>query len=174
MRWTGDFPTFSLNAGKRFCLGWGRYSAPYPLGLSTCNHLTSRVAVQTTRLVRVNCIAWVRFALRRRNAVSPSIGNLQFTYRIHAWDPTASHSEPRRILQSSESAGAVKDPTMDSRSVYSAHVFEPSYAENGDTRLQLLQQLETFILDFRLDNNFVYRYVARMRKPSQIGPNMCN
>ncbi|KIE00550.1 DNA replication licensing factor mcm5, partial [Metarhizium majus ARSEF 297] len=46
---------------------------------------------------------------------------------------------------------------MDSRSVYSAHVFEPSYAENGDTRLQLLQQLETFILDFRLDNNFVYR-----------------
>ncbi|KAG8422393.1 minichromosome maintenance protein 5 [Metarhizium acridum] len=46
---------------------------------------------------------------------------------------------------------------MDRRSVYSAHVFEPSYAENGDTRLQLLQQLETFILDFRLDNNFVYR-----------------
>ncbi|KHO01468.1 DNA replication licensing factor mcm5 [Metarhizium album ARSEF 1941] len=46
---------------------------------------------------------------------------------------------------------------MDRQSVYSAHVFEPSYGENGDTRLQLQQQLETFILDFRLDNNFVYR-----------------
>lgn len=49
---------------------------------------------------------------------------------------------------------------MDRQSVYSAHVYEPSYGENGDTRLQLLQQLETFILDFRLDNNFVYRYVG--------------
>ncbi|KAL6925019.1 hypothetical protein ACHAPO_001972 [Fusarium lateritium] len=46
---------------------------------------------------------------------------------------------------------------MDRGSVYSAHVFEPSFGENGDTRLQLQTQLETFILDFRLDNNFVYR-----------------
>jgi DNA replication licensing factor MCM5 len=49
---------------------------------------------------------------------------------------------------------------MDSQSVYSTHVYEPSFGENGDTRLQIQQQLETFILDFRLDNNFVYRYVA--------------
>ncbi|EGU84148.1 hypothetical protein FOXB_05325 [Fusarium oxysporum f. sp. conglutinans Fo5176] len=46
---------------------------------------------------------------------------------------------------------------MDRGSIYSAHVYEPSYAENGDTRMQLQTQLETFILDFRLDNNFVYR-----------------
>ncbi|KAG8665716.1 minichromosome maintenance protein 5 [Fusarium poae] len=46
---------------------------------------------------------------------------------------------------------------MDRGSVYSAHVYEPSFGENGDTRLQLQTQLETFILDFRLDNNFVYR-----------------
>ncbi|GAB0132596.1 hypothetical protein EsDP_00001028 [Epichloe bromicola] len=46
---------------------------------------------------------------------------------------------------------------MDRQSVYSTHVYEPSVGENGDTRLQLQQQLETFILDFRLDNNFVYR-----------------
>ncbi|KAF7554222.1 hypothetical protein G7Z17_g3083 [Cylindrodendrum hubeiense] len=46
---------------------------------------------------------------------------------------------------------------MDRQSVYSAHVFDPSFGENGDTRLQLQTQLETFILDFRLDNNFVYR-----------------
>lgn len=46
---------------------------------------------------------------------------------------------------------------MDRQSVYSAQVFDPSFGENGDTRLQLQTQLETFILDFRLDNNFVYR-----------------
>ncbi|KAL4728567.1 minichromosome maintenance protein 5 [Fusarium chlamydosporum] len=46
---------------------------------------------------------------------------------------------------------------MDRGSVYSAHVYEPTFGENGDTRLQLQTQLETFILDFRLDNNFVYR-----------------
>lgn len=46
---------------------------------------------------------------------------------------------------------------MDSHTVYSTHVFEPSYAETDDTRLQIQNQLETFILDFRLDNNFVYR-----------------
>ncbi|KAK3196112.1 minichromosome maintenance protein 5 [Lecanicillium sp. MT-2017a] len=46
---------------------------------------------------------------------------------------------------------------MDSQSVYSTHVYEPSYAETEDTRLQIQNQLETFILDYRLDNNFVYR-----------------
>ncbi|CAM1508253.1 Fc.00g051010.m01.CDS01 [Cosmosporella sp. VM-42] len=46
---------------------------------------------------------------------------------------------------------------MDRQSVYSAHVFEPTFGENSDTRLQLQTQLETFILDFRLENNFVYR-----------------
>ncbi|KAM4056249.1 MCM2/3/5 family protein [Hirsutella rhossiliensis] len=46
---------------------------------------------------------------------------------------------------------------MDRQSVYSTHVFEPSVGDTGDTRLQLQNQLETFILDFRLDNNFVYR-----------------
>ncbi|KAH7471586.1 DNA replication licensing factor mcm5 [Fusarium oxysporum f. sp. matthiolae] len=46
---------------------------------------------------------------------------------------------------------------MDRGSIYSAHVYEPSFGENRDTRLQLQTQLETFILDFRLGNNFVYR-----------------
>ncbi|KAJ6785114.1 hypothetical protein PWT90_08109 [Aphanocladium album] len=46
---------------------------------------------------------------------------------------------------------------MDTQSVYSTHVYEPSFAETGDTRQQIQTQLETFILDFRLDNNFVYR-----------------
>ncbi|KAI8410861.1 hypothetical protein FOFC_07455 [Fusarium oxysporum] len=46
---------------------------------------------------------------------------------------------------------------MDRGSIYSAHVYEPSFGENRDTRLQLQTQLETFILDFRLGNIFVYR-----------------
>ena len=50
---------------------------------------------------------------------------------------------------------------MDHQSVYSTHVFEPSQGENTDTRLQVQGQLETFILDYRLDNNFVYRLVLR-------------
>jgi DNA replication licensing factor MCM5 len=47
---------------------------------------------------------------------------------------------------------------MDRQSVYSTHVYEPSFGQNEDTRLQLQTQLETFILDFRHDNHFVYRY----------------
>ncbi|TQV93561.1 hypothetical protein V2A60_010041 [Cordyceps javanica] len=46
---------------------------------------------------------------------------------------------------------------MDVQSVYSTHVYEPSVAETGDTRIQIQTQLETFVLDFRLDNNFIYR-----------------
>lgn len=53
---------------------------------------------------------------------------------------------------------------MDRQSVYSTHVYEPSFGENSDTRLQLQTQLETFILDFRLDNNFVYRCVRVARR----------
>ncbi|KAM0254359.1 hypothetical protein ACHAQJ_006891 [Trichoderma viride] len=46
---------------------------------------------------------------------------------------------------------------MDRQSVYSARVYESNFGDVDDTRLQLQSQLETFILDFRLDNNFVYR-----------------
>ncbi|OAA74072.1 DNA replication licensing factor mcm5 [Cordyceps fumosorosea ARSEF 2679] len=50
---------------------------------------------------------------------------------------------------------------MDAPSVYSTHVYEPSSAETGDTRLQIQAQLETFTLDFRLDSKFVYREQLR-------------
>ncbi|TFB03851.1 DNA replication licensing factor mcm5 [Trichoderma ghanense] len=46
---------------------------------------------------------------------------------------------------------------MDRQSVYSARVYESNFGDADDTRLQLQSQLETFILDFRIDNNFVYR-----------------
>ena len=41
--------------------------------------------------------------------------------------------------------------------MYSTHVYDPSFAQGEDTNLQVQAQLEAFILDFRLDNVFVYR-----------------
>lgn len=63
---------------------------------------------------------------------------------------------------------------MDRQSVYSTHVFEPSQGESRDTRLQLQAQLETFILDFRLDNNFVYRCVVSeyRKEPRHTNPSL--
>jgi len=37
---------------------------------------------------------------------------------------------------------------MDTQSVYSTHVYEPSFGDTADTRLQVQTHLETFILDF--------------------------
>ncbi|KAJ0165829.1 DNA replication licensing factor mcm5 [Colletotrichum tanaceti] len=46
---------------------------------------------------------------------------------------------------------------MDRQSVYSAHVFEPSFGQNEDTRIQIQTQLENFVLHFRHDNDYIYR-----------------
>ncbi|TPX10880.1 uncharacterized protein E0L32_008086 [Thyridium curvatum] len=46
---------------------------------------------------------------------------------------------------------------MDRQSVYTTHVFEPNYEQGEDTNLQIQAQLEQFILDFRLENQFIYR-----------------
>jgi DNA replication licensing factor MCM5 len=48
---------------------------------------------------------------------------------------------------------------MDRQSVYSLSVLPPDYDTNDDTRGQVQAQLEQFILQFRLDNAFVYRQV---------------
>lgn len=45
---------------------------------------------------------------------------------------------------------------MDRGSVQTLHVFPREQGE--DSNLQVQKQLETFILEFRLDNIFVYRY----------------
>lgn len=39
-------------------------------------------------------------------------------------------------------------------------MYPSSFEQTDDTNLQLQAQLETFILDFRLDNIFIYRYGA--------------
>lgn len=49
---------------------------------------------------------------------------------------------------------------MDRQSVYSSHVYEPSFGQTEDTRLQIQAQLEKFVLEFRHDNDYVYRYAG--------------
>ncbi|KAK0626621.1 MCM2/3/5 family-domain-containing protein [Immersiella caudata] len=46
---------------------------------------------------------------------------------------------------------------MDRQSVFSSRLYPPSFGENEDTNLQVRTLLESFILDFRLDNIFIYR-----------------
>lgn len=46
---------------------------------------------------------------------------------------------------------------MDRGSVFSSRLYPPSFGENEDTNLQVRTLLESFILDFRLDNIFIYR-----------------
>ena len=52
------------------------------------------------------------------------------------------------ILQSSK---------MDRQSVYSVSVFQSGAGAGDDTRLQIQENLVTFILQFRHDNSFIYR-----------------
>ena len=56
---------------------------------------------------------------------------------------------------------------MDRQSVYSLSVLPPEYDNpNEDTRGQVQSQLEQFILQFRLDNAFIYRLVQSKRRGS--------
>ncbi|KAI9818235.1 MAG: minichromosome maintenance protein 5 [Thelocarpon impressellum] len=46
---------------------------------------------------------------------------------------------------------------MDRQSVFSLSVLAPDYGDNEDSRGQIQQQLCDFVLEFRLDNAFIYR-----------------
>ncbi|KAF7914432.1 uncharacterized protein EAF01_000838 [Botrytis porri] len=46
---------------------------------------------------------------------------------------------------------------MDRQSVFSLSVLPPEYGDNEDTRGQVQSQLEQFLLQFRIDNAFIYR-----------------
>lgn len=48
---------------------------------------------------------------------------------------------------------------MDRQSIYTTRTYNSNFDDAGDTRLQLQTDLEEFILDFRLDNHYVYRFV---------------
>ena len=47
---------------------------------------------------------------------------------------------------------------MDRRSVYSRSVLAPDPDASEDSRSQVQAYLREFILEFRLDNAFIYRY----------------
>lgn len=50
---------------------------------------------------------------------------------------------------------------MDRQSVYSLSVLAPDPDANEDSPTQIKGQLRDFILEFRLDNAFLYRSVPR-------------
>jgi hypothetical protein len=51
-------------------------------------------------------------------------------------------------------------PKMDRQSVFTSRLYgAPSESEDSNT--QIRSQLESFILDFRLDNVFIYRSVSK-------------
>ncbi|KAK4159372.1 DNA replication licensing factor mcm5 [Cladorrhinum sp. PSN259] len=46
---------------------------------------------------------------------------------------------------------------MDRQSIFTSRLYQDSFSENGDSNLAVRNLLESFILDFRLDNIFIYR-----------------
>lgn len=48
---------------------------------------------------------------------------------------------------------------MDKQSVFSLSVLAPQDGDNEGSRTHIQDQLRDFILEFRLDNAFIYRYV---------------
>jgi len=51
---------------------------------------------------------------------------------------------------------------MDRQSVYSLSVLPPDPDASENSRSQIQALLREFILEFRLDNAFIYRYVHRL------------
>lgn len=47
---------------------------------------------------------------------------------------------------------------MDTQSVYTTRTYTSNYADTADSATQVKAQIEEFILSFRLENNYVYRY----------------
>jgi len=54
---------------------------------------------------------------------------------------------------------------MDRQSVFSLSVLPPDPDANEDSRTQIQSRLRDFILEFRLDNAFIYRLVAKIPLP---------
>lgn len=57
---------------------------------------------------------------------------------------------------------------MDRQSVYSLSVLAPDPDASEDSRTQTQAQLREFILEFRLDNAFIYRYAKRTALAGQL------
>jgi len=50
---------------------------------------------------------------------------------------------------------------MDSQSVFTTRLYPATFGQSEDSAIQVRELLESFILDFRLDNSFIYRFVSR-------------
>lgn len=50
---------------------------------------------------------------------------------------------------------------MDRQSVFSSRLYDPTFAGAEDSSTAVRAVLENFILEFRLDNSFIYRLVAQ-------------
>lgn len=57
---------------------------------------------------------------------------------------------------------------MDRQSVYSLSVLAPDLDANEDSPTQIRGQLRDFILEFRLDNAFLYRSVLNCVPESEV------
>lgn len=53
---------------------------------------------------------------------------------------------------------------MDRQSAFSVHAFSSNYEQGEDSNVQIQEQLLQFILDFRLENKFIYRYEISRQK----------
>lgn len=50
---------------------------------------------------------------------------------------------------------------MDHQSVFSSRLYGPTFAGSEDSSTAVRATLENFIMEFRLDNSFIYRFVSQ-------------
>lgn len=83
---------------------------------------------------------------------------------LHNHSLLRSFSRPRASVIFESQSSWFSKVNMDRGTVSSLHVYPRE--ETDETNLQVQKQLETFILEFRLDNVFVYRYDFVLLPPS--------
>lgn len=85
------------------------------------------------------------------------IGTLR-TRRNAATLQTSHKDRTHRLLDQSRIVSPYHSEAMDRRSVYSRSVLAPDPDASEDSRSQVQAYLREFVLEFRLDNAFIYRY----------------
>ena len=69
----------------------------------------------------------------------------------------------------SNSVGCSSSRIMDKQSVFSLSVLAPDVSDVEGSRTQIQNRLRDFLMEFRLDNAFIYQYVPRSRERSDHG-----
>ena len=124
--------------------------------MKICKHFTRRVhyhpCFETASRPPLSLISY--FQSNPLDLVDSSNLNINLNLNLNL------NHRPYSSRQKSEFRKQLKPSEMDRQSVYSLSVLPPDYDNNEDTRGQIQSQLEQFILQFRLDNSFIYRSVA--------------